>query len=65
MIIRTDKKDFEDSDNERSCCVSCTGQKSTIFTMRGACKDSYLETKYYATMIDGYLKFVGSFVDIM
>ena len=64
VIIRTDKRDFEDSDNERPCCVSCKAQKATVFTMRGACKDSFLETEYYATMSDGHLMFFGSFVDI-
>ena len=40
------------------------GEKSEAFTLRGVCEDSYLETKYFPTICEGYIGFIGDMISI-
>ena len=57
-------KTFNDLPNGRKECVSCEISRSTAFTMRGACENSYLETIYFPTICRGYIGFIGNMIFI-
>ena len=57
-------KTFNDLESSREICVSCEVKASTEFTLRGVCKNSYLETEYFPSMCMGYMGFVGNMVSI-
>ena len=57
------EKTFNDLQNGREACVSCEISRFTSFTMRGACKNSYLEeTIYFPTICRGYIGFIGNMI---
>ena len=62
--MRPKSKSFNDLDSEFAICVSCKARKTTKYTMRGACGDSYLETEYFPTTCKGYVGFIGNHMSI-
>ena len=67
VAIRTLSKSFNDLDytsQTSDICVSCEIKRSTVFTLRGICKDSYLETEYFPTICGGHIGFIGNKMNI-
>ena len=62
--LRLKQKEFNDVDMEREICVSCEIKRTTLFTLRGICKNSYLETEYFPAVCGGFVGFVGNMVSI-
>ena len=58
------KQIFNDLSRDTPACVSCEVQRSTTFTLRGICMNSYLETEYIPTNCGGYLGFHGNIISI-
>ena len=56
------QKTFDDLAWEIEACVSCEVEKSTAFSLRGLCKNSYMENDYFPTSCGGYIGFVGSLI---
>ena len=63
IVIRP-QKTFDDMDWEKEVCVSCEVEKSTKFSLRGVCNNSYFETEYYPTICGGYIGFIGNLIMI-
>ena len=59
VALRTRGKDFNDLEYSAKVCVSCDILRSTVFTLRGSCEDSYLELQYFPTICKGYIGFRG------
>ena len=57
-------KYFEDLEWDYEVCVSCEIERITLFTLRGVCKHSFLETDYFPTICGGYIGFTGNMVHI-
>ena len=64
IALRPQKKEFEDLHPQMKLCVSCVVEQNKIFTLRGICKDSYMETEFFPTMCDGYVGFIGNLLSI-
>ena len=66
VAIRTLSKSFNDLDYtwRSDICVSCEIERSTVFTLRGSCMDSYLETEYFPTICGGHIGFIGNKMSI-
>ena len=66
MGIRVREKSFNDLDfdGDFEVCVSCEVKRSAVFTLRGTCKHSYLDTEYYPTICGGYIGFIGNTMSI-
>ena len=62
--FRPKQKEFNDVDMEIEICVSCEIERTTMFTLRGICKNSYLETDYFPSVCGGFVGFVGNMVSI-
>ena len=59
VAIQPLERSFIDLEWDYSACVSCEVRKSTVFTLRGVCKNSYLETKYIPTNCGDSIGFLG------
>ena len=64
LIIMPLKKWFNDVEQEYDACVSCEVPGSTLFTLRGVCKNSYLDSTYFPTICRGYIGFIGNMISI-
>ena len=66
MGIRVREKSFNDLDfdGDSEVCVACEVERSAVFTLRGTCKYSYLDTEYYPTLCGGYIGFIGNTMSI-
>ena len=64
LIIMPLKKWFNDVEQEYDACVSCEVPGSTLFTLRGICKNSYLDSTYFPTVCRGYIGFIGNMISI-
>ena len=64
VALRTRGKDFNDLEYNAKVCVSCDILRSTVFTLRGSCEDSYLELEYFPTICKGYIGFRGNRISI-
>ena len=53
-------KTFFDLPSGREICVSCGITSLTEFTMRGTCRNSFLETAYFPTFCRGYIGFIAN-----
>ena len=62
--IRPLKKSFNDLERSFEACVSCEVERSTVFTLRGLCKNSLLETEFFTTICKGYIGFIGLMTSI-
>ena len=62
--LRPKQREFNDIDLEMEICVSCEIERTTMFTLRGICKNSYLETEYFPSVCGGFVGFVGNMVSI-
>ena len=62
--IKARAKSFNDLAWDDGVCVSCEIQRSTVFTLRGACQNSKLESEFYPTICKGYIGFVSNIVSI-
>ena len=62
--IRPLAKDFTDLGEDTKVCVSCEINKSTVFELRGACEDSFMETEFFPTMCGPYIGFLGNMQSI-
>ena len=62
--FRPKYKSFNDLIWDYLACVSCEVHRTTKFTMRGVCKWSFLETKYFPTICNEYIGFIGDTISI-
>ena len=47
-------------DEDFEACVSCEQvDRSAVFTLRGVCKHSFLDTEYFTTICGGFLGFIA------
>ena len=64
VIIGSLKKLY-DVYEDFEACVSCEQVfRSAVFTLRGVCKYSFLDTEYFATICGGFIGFMAQEISI-
>ena len=51
-------------DEDFESCVSCEVERSVVFTLRGVCKYSFLDTEYFTTICGGFIGFMAQEISI-
>ena len=64
VAIQPLERSFIDLEWDYSACVSCEVRKSTVFTLRGVCRNSDLETKYIPKKCGDSIGFLGKNTEI-